>query len=655
MSRRRTFIAALLTAICAGVAVWLDLDRPAYFASVEYRLRDLIARAGRTAPSNPDLVFLAIDSDSVNLDPFLDVHGLFSSAANDPECKRALELMTKPWPWNREIYAVIARRLLNSGAKLVAFDCLFPAPGPGDNAFRNALEEFKSQIVVGANFVSRVDADMSRSMPSSYQPPSETLLSHATKPDDHVGFTNFFTGDDRVVRNIQYRVAFRDRENPIASHFSLAARIANNPGHAEQIPPGIGERTIRFTGARRVGFPPHPIFEILVPEYWEHNYQSGEFFRGKTVIVGAEGKWQKDELGTPLGPMSGVEIHLNALNALLLGEFLRELPPIGSIAVSLLAALIGAALSLGIRSPWIRFGALGAIDFAAPFAALGLYNYASLFLPCVTPFVALNATVLLCLVSDFTFERIERRKLRSTLKARDELTQMIVHDLRSPLTIVSGYIEALAHAASRKFSPTEAKFVAEAHRGADKIRDMITTLLDVNRLEAGQMPLQLQANDVAGIARKAADHFAPVLRGRQLDCEILSAPVVVSCDEDVIRRVLENLISNAIKFTKSDGTITVTVRSDESEVTVSVSDDGPGIPADQHKRIFEKFGQTETGAAKQHSTGIGLAFCRLAVEAHGGKIDIDSEPGKGSTFHFTLPTPTAKKTNSSRAPAPAAK
>jgi signal transduction histidine kinase len=655
MSRRRTFIAALLTAICAGVAVWLDLDRPAYFASIEYRLRDLIARAGRTTSPNPDLVFVAIDSDSVNLDPTLDVQDLFSSAASDPECRHALELMTKPWPWNREIYAVIARRLLNAGAKLVAFDCLFPGPGPGDDALRSALDEFKSQIVIGGNFVSRVDADMSRSVPSSYQLPSETLLPHATKPDPRVGFTNFFTGDDKIVRNIQYRVAFRDRENPIASHFSLAACVANNTGHAEQIPLGIGERMIRFTGARRVGFPPHPIFEILVPEYWEHNYRSGEFFRGKTVIVGAEGKWQKDELGTPLGAMSGAEIHLNALNALLHGEFLRELSPLGSVAVSLLAALIGAALSLGIRSPWIRFGALGAIDLAAPFAALGFYNYASLYLPCVTPFVALNMAVLLCLVSDFAFERMEELRLRSTLKARDELTQMIVHDLRSPLTVVSGYIEALEHAASRKLNPTEAKYVAEAHRGADKIRDMITTLLDVNRLEVGEMPLQLEANDVAGIARKAADHFAPVLRGRQLHGEIPSAPVVVSCDEDVIRRVLENLISNAIKFTKSDGTITVTVHPNESEVTVSVSDDGPGIPAGHHKRIFEKFGQTETGAAKQHSTGIGLAFCRLAVEAHGGKIGIDSEPGKGSTFYFTLPIATVENINVRQRAAPAAK
>jgi signal transduction histidine kinase len=114
-------------------------------------------------------------------------------------------------------------------------------------------------------------------------------------------------------------------------------------------------------------------------------------------------------------------------------------------------------------------------------------------------------------------------------------------------------------------------------------------------------------------------------------------PVLVSCDADVIRRVLENLINNALKFTKSDGAIWVEVESEEAGVTLSVRDDGPGIPPDQHARIFEKFGQTQSGAQQRHSTGLGLAFCRLAVEAHRGKIGVQSELGKGSRFWFTLP------------------
>jgi signal transduction histidine kinase len=186
------------------------------------------------------------------------------------------------------------------------------------------------------------------------------------------------------------------------------------------------------------------------------------------------------------------------------------------------------------------------------------------------------------------------------------------------------------------------------------MRDMITTLLDLSRLEAGQMPLRLQPCEIGQIARKAAERFAPVMQDRHLHCDVPPDPVVVNCDEDVIRRVLENLISNAIKFTPTDGTIRVTVESGDRDAAISVSDNGPGIPPEQYKHIFEKFGQTDGGAKQQHSTGIGLAFCRLAVEAHLGKIGVESQPGKGSTFFFTIPIGTAEKIDS-RAAAPVAK
>jgi signal transduction histidine kinase len=191
--------------------------------------------------------------------------------------------------------------------------------------------------------------------------------------------------------------------------------------------------------------------------------------------------------------------------------------------------------------------------------------------------------------------------------------------------------------ASDKLNPDEAKCVAEAKRGASDMRDMITSLLDVSRLEAGEMPLRLQDHNLAGIAREAANRFTPVLQGRTLRCEIPAEPVSIFCDADVIRRILENLISNALKFTKSGGTICVRVQRNAADATVSVSDNGEGISRDQHERIFEKFGQTDSGGKHRHSTGLGLAFCRLAVEAHHGKIGLESEPGKGSTFWFTLP------------------
>src|SRR5207237_1603222 len=145
--------------------------------------------------------------------------------------------------------------------------------------------------------------------------------------------------------------------------------------------------------------------------------------------------------------------------------------------------------------------------------------------------------------------------LQSTLQTRDDLTHMIIHDLRAPLGLVTGYVDILEQTASNKLDPDEAECVTGAKQGAENMGDMISTLLDVGRLEAGEMPLRLQDHDVGEIARKAADRFTPVLRGRTLRCEMPPEPVAVSCDADVLRRTPENRIRNALNFRKPAGTI----------------------------------------------------------------------------------------------------
>src|SRR5437879_13585431 len=149
MPHRRIIVVVLLVALCATAAALLDLTSPSYYLQTESRLRDTIARSGRTTPADPNLLFLAIDSDSVSLDETLDLEGLFSSSSSNPESRRALEIMSKGWPWNREIYGIILERLVGAGAKVVAFDCLFPQPAPGDDAFRAALERLRPHGVLG--------------------------------------------------------------------------------------------------------------------------------------------------------------------------------------------------------------------------------------------------------------------------------------------------------------------------------------------------------------------------------------------------------------------------------------------------------------------------------------------------------------------------
>jgi signal transduction histidine kinase len=635
MSRRRVLHLALIALACSFIAGLLHLLAPASYRDLEHRVRDSLARLGRKAPVSPELVFLAIDSASVRLDPELDVNGLYaSSAAEDLEAHRALELMSKGWPWNREIYSLIVDRLISAGAAVVVLDFLFPSPGEGDASFQAALERFGSQVVIGSDFVSPGGQPISAILPSSYHAPSRTLIPAATMPDHRVGFTNFFTGPEATVRAVHYRVAFGERDGALQEHLSLAARAMEKAGRQGAVPPDFGAHLIRFAGPAG-SFRPRSVFEIFVPEYWEQNYGSGEFFRGKIVLLGAEGRWQKDELRTPFGSMPGAEVHLHAINALWHQEFLRDLPAAGNLALIVACAAVGVGLCLLIVSPWRRLLALAAAGVGAAALALAVYNVAGVYLPLLAPLLAMISTVLLGLALDFAVAQLDKTRLRATLQAREDMTQMIVHDLRSPLTVVSGYMEALERMAAGRLNAKEAQFIAEARRGAGIMRDMITTLLDVGRLEAGEMPLRIEPVEFGELARTAARRLAPAARTKVVHCEVTAKTGPIQCDADVVRRVMENLLTNAIKYART----TIWVQIDEcgDAILLEVRDDGEGIPREQHARIFEKFGQVDGGGKHRHSTGLGLAFCRLAVEAHGGEIGVRSEVGIGSTFWFKLP------------------
>ena len=157
---------------------------------------------------------------------------------------------------------------------------------------------------------------------------------------------------------------------------SLAAQTLIKAGRAKTIPAGLDEQFFRYTAPPRQGFPPRSLFEIFVPDYWTQNYQSGDFFRGKIVVIGAEGNWQHDEHSTPLGVMPGPEIHLNAMNAAVQGAFIRELSPAAKFALTVIGGLLAVALSLSIRSPWLRLVTLAAVDGLGLWLALLAFNRA---------------------------------------------------------------------------------------------------------------------------------------------------------------------------------------------------------------------------------------------------------------------------------------
>lgn len=411
-------VAVALAVLLAVVA--LAWRQPFAFVRLRDLCSDALTRAGRTAPADPNLVFLAIDSDSVNLDPEVDGHQLYGINAPGSLEGRAFKLMSQRFPWPREVYALVLERLVNAGAKVVAFDLTFPTSTDGDAPFRDALDKYRDHVIIGSNFVDPSWTSSSRAGASHTRPP-DSLIPQSAPLDDRIAYTNFWPDTDEVVRRAQYQVTFEQVEGdaPRADSerfLSLAARSLVKADSAGCVPADLSSHVFRFAGKPRSGFPPHSLFEIFVPAYWKFNYRNGEFFRNKIVVIGAEGNWQHDEHLTPLGSMPGPELHLNAINAALQSAFITEMSARGALALAAVAAAVAFILSMAISSALLRLGCLLLCNGLAAWLALLAFNKMSLLLPMVDPLLQLNTALLLGFVSDFTAERVEKKRIRHTLE-----------------------------------------------------------------------------------------------------------------------------------------------------------------------------------------------------------------------------------------------
>jgi two-component system sensor histidine kinase/response regulator len=228
-------------------------------------------------------------------------------------------------------------------------------------------------------------------------------------------------------------------------------------------------------------------------------------------------------------------------------------------------------------------------------------------------------------------------RLRELEKLRDDLVHMVVHDMRSPLTVILGNIE-LAQLAADSGRPVNSSGLEAARHGAESLMDMIDSLLDVSRLEEGKMPIKSIECDLYDLAGVSLGTYRPLAEKKHIALTLEGEPARLKADPALIRRVIDNLVGNAVKFTPAGGRIRLQARTADRGVRAEVSDSGPPLPPVSYRTIFEKFTQVGLdGNDKTHSTGLGLTFCKLAVEAHGGTIGVESEPGRGNTFWFTLP------------------
>ncbi len=409
LSRHRFWILALICAFWTGLIFLGHFFPGTPFLSVpwggEQSFEDLLRREGRKTPTRDDFVFLGIDQSTLQLPPM---------TTEEIAGSRAFQLMTeRPFPWSREVWALLLDRLFGAGARLVMFDVIFSPPNDGDPAFHGTLDRYRDKVVLGANF------DMQNA--AQAVTPNDTLIPPQQLLDDRVGFVNFWPDPiDGKIRAATYRVTDRQLAglppHPSQEIFeSLSARALTKIGHADDIPRDFRGHMIRFSALD--AFEPRPLYEVFDPKFWHANYADGSFFKNKIVMVGSSAQVTHDVFDTPMSPeTSGPALHLQAMAAALGHEFLQPTPPKTGLALVVGAGLAAWCLIVFLRRPLLCLGGLVVIAGAYLGAARFFYDKSGLLLLTVPVLSALLLSGLFSLGFEYALERLEKLRTRRTLE-----------------------------------------------------------------------------------------------------------------------------------------------------------------------------------------------------------------------------------------------
>jgi signal transduction histidine kinase len=244
------------------------------------------------------------------------------------------------------------------------------------------------------------------------------------------------------------------------------------------------------------------------------------------------------------------------------------------------------------------------------------------------------------LIKEVSTLKTEKQKMLELEQLRQDTIDLIVHDLRHPISSLFGAIKIMEMVLPEEVLQANQQLLNIANLNCQHLQLMVDSLLDAARIEAGEAQLKLSSTDLAKLISEAVTRASI-----SADMEnITIRPVVpetlpeIIMDAEKIDRVLSNLLNNAVKFTPVGGTVMITAEVQQDKLLVNVIDSGPGIPPEDRERIFDRFAQLSGNQPRMGGFGLGLAFCRLAIEAHGGRIWVESgDGGVGSQFKFVLP------------------
>jgi signal transduction histidine kinase/CheY-like chemotaxis protein len=234
---------------------------------------------------------------------------------------------------------------------------------------------------------------------------------------------------------------------------------------------------------------------------------------------------------------------------------------------------------------------------------------------------------------------LRNREVERANRLKSEFLASMSHELRTPLNAIIGFSELLTEQTTAIFSDKQKRFLGHIQHGAKHLLELINDILDLSKIEAGRLELRHENFTMAVAVAEVLSSVRPMATGKKIELEsVIPIDVFLNADRVRFKEILYNLFSNAMKFTPEGGKVWIEATVSQGYVETVVGDTGVGIPREEHASVFESFHQVgATTKGVREGTGLGLAITRRLVEQHGGKIWLESEPGQGSRFHFTLP------------------